>query len=692
MPDEPAPRPIAAGVTFALFAVVLALHFGASITGWRHGILPGNTFRQAQTALTTYFIGQENNFSLAYPTPVLGKPWSIPMEFPLYEWTVVGLNRLSHASLVECARFVSLLCFYLTLPGIWVLLRELGVDRARRWLVLAFVPACPVYIFYSRAFLIEPMALMFSVWFAAALLAGLKRLHRGWLVAAAIFGIGAALVKVTTFMLFLAPVGVALAWQFWIARRGGAAEQPAAWRRLHLAARTLALPFFAAAAWVLYSDSVKTHNPAADMLRSGPQRTYNFGHFADRFSGEYWTRWLNLSSHAVVSPWVFGLALVTALFGPRRWRWSIVSGIALFALAPAVFPFLYAWHDYYYYANAAFLTVALGFSAVAVLDSRIPRWLGALVIAGALVLQGQLYWKNYRPEQLVVSEGDTGLTQALFDLTARDDVLVVAGQDWNSMLAWSARRRALMIRNGYEDNFPYLERAFDDLNGEFVAALILTGNTRANERLLALADQKLNIFPTPFLESGDSQVYANREVWREWSGRAPTFTYNAVHVLNRDESAPSVLSGSLEDLHGSAIFDGLHPLPTRYEVPFGLSMLSVPPRWVLNTHATTHLWFSPPPGKHRATIEFGILDAAWQRPDKTDGVEFVVTVLSADGKSQAVWKRLVNPVAVAADRGIQHADFSFDLPPGAQVELSTLPGPSGINSFDWAYGAGFEIR
>ena len=692
MASEAAPRPIAARATFAFFVVVLALHFAAAITGWRNGMLPGNTFRQAQTGITTYFIGAENNFSLAYPTPVLGKPWSIPMEFPLYEWTVAALSRVTYQPLTECARFVSLLCFYLALPAAWVLLRELGLDRARRWVVLTFVLACPVYIFYARAFLIESMALMFSAWFAAAFFAGLKRESRGWMVTAALAGIGAGLVKVTTFMLFLAPVGVGLIWYWQSSRRRSDLERASAWRRLLLAGRILTLPFVTTAAWVIYADSIKAYNPAADMLRSGAQRGYNFGHLTDRVSGDYWTRWLNLSSHAVISPWVFAAIVVVAAVGPRRWRWRIVSGIALFALAPAIFPFLYAWHDYYYFANAGFMAMAMGFAAVALLDSRLPRWLGVLAIAGALFLQGQIYWRNYLPDQRIESEGDTGLTQLLFDLTDKDDVLVVAGQDWNSMLPYSARRRALMIRNGYENNYAYLERAFGDLKGEFAAALILTGDTRTNDRLVALAVEKLNIHPTPFLEFQDSKVYVNRALRDEWSGRAPNFTYDRVHVLNRNEAAAPVLTGPVKDLHGKAVFAGLSPQPDRFEVPFGLNMLSISPGFALNTHATTHLWFSPPPGHHRAKLDFGIIDAAWQRANKTDGVEFVVSLIAADGKPQPVWKRLLNPADVAADRGRQRAAFSFDVPIGAQVQLSTLPGPNGINSFDWAYVAGFEIR
>ncbi len=49
-------------------------HFWLTTVGWENKNLPGMEFRQTQTGLSTYFIQQEDNYSLAYPTPVLGKP------------------------------------------------------------------------------------------------------------------------------------------------------------------------------------------------------------------------------------------------------------------------------------------------------------------------------------------------------------------------------------------------------------------------------------------------------------------------------------------------------------------------------------------------------------------------------------------------------------------------------------------
>jgi hypothetical protein len=94
------------------------------------------------------------------------------------------------------------------LPAVFLLLARWRVPVGHRWLVLAVVLTCPFYIFYARAFLIETMALMFALWFWVAFERAVAGRSRAWLAVAAIAGIGAGLVKVTTFLLYLLPAGI----------------------------------------------------------------------------------------------------------------------------------------------------------------------------------------------------------------------------------------------------------------------------------------------------------------------------------------------------------------------------------------------------------------------------------------------------------------------------------------------------
>lgn len=93
MDDTSAPGRKPPELALGAFIVCLAFHFWGVQVGWESQNLPGVEYRQAQTACSAYWIKAEKDFSLAYPTPVLGKPWSIPLEFPLYQWTVVAVSR-----------------------------------------------------------------------------------------------------------------------------------------------------------------------------------------------------------------------------------------------------------------------------------------------------------------------------------------------------------------------------------------------------------------------------------------------------------------------------------------------------------------------------------------------------------------------------------------------------------------------
>ncbi|HLP08005.1 MAG TPA: hypothetical protein VK178_07555, partial [Opitutaceae bacterium] len=73
-----------------LFCAAAAIHLWFATRNWHYRFMAGHEFRQTQTALIAHYIEQENNFSPDYSVPLLGKPWVLPLEFPFYEWGVVG--------------------------------------------------------------------------------------------------------------------------------------------------------------------------------------------------------------------------------------------------------------------------------------------------------------------------------------------------------------------------------------------------------------------------------------------------------------------------------------------------------------------------------------------------------------------------------------------------------------------------
>ena len=120
-------------ILLLIFAACLIHSFWGISRGWNNPLIDAHAFRQTQTAISVFYLLKGSPW-LAYETPVLGVPWSIPMEFPLYQGIVAILVKLLQTPIDQTGRFVSAFFFYLSLIPIYVILSYLQVARAFRWL------------------------------------------------------------------------------------------------------------------------------------------------------------------------------------------------------------------------------------------------------------------------------------------------------------------------------------------------------------------------------------------------------------------------------------------------------------------------------------------------------------------------------------------------------------------------------
>ena len=697
-----APYRVELWMTVAVVSLLLGFHAWGVSVGWRNSSMYGNEFRQTQTAITALFIQRDHDFSLAYPTPVLGKPWSVPFEFPLYQWTVVAVSDVTGLSLMHAGRVVSMVCFYLSLPAIWLLLGWLGIAGSRRLLALGTVLTCPLYIFYARAFLIETMALMFSLWFLYAYLTAVERRSWIWLVVANGAGVGAGLVKVTTFMLYLIPAGVwSLAW-LWRdrpARPGnqgwGKAVRTAGW----IAAAT-ALPFAATYGWIRFTDGVKALNPSSRDLVSSAMNSYNFGTWETRFSAAVWSQHVQIMFADVISVTVFALAAALGLLYAGRWKARIAWCVGLFVAVQALFPLLYAWHEYYFVANGVLLMAAMAFVICGLLESAAPRAVVWVLILGLFAGQIAQYAVHSYPLQAHERGGPTDLTRALRVVTEPADVLVIAGEDWASMTPFYAQRRALMIRRDKDVDRAYLAEAFARLKGEKVAALVLDGAQRDNHGLRELATRCFDIDPQPVFTYGTATVYlARRQRTSAITVLRTTYFRDLVLLghggtgsdpfTRRDVPITELLPIQRE------LFADMSPMPVRFYTTFGWSLAEIAGEKFVGAHPDCRLWFRVPPGTRSIAAKFWITPGAYADlapGTATDGVEFAVYEQRADGSKRQLFDRLLDPVANVVDRGMQALHIDVQVEPGSEVLFETGPGRNRNYSRDWAAWGPITIK
>jgi hypothetical protein len=355
-----------------LFGLVTLLAGGLLTLSWHASLLDRYEFRQLQTAISTYWIAHDG-WQLAYATPLFGPPWSVPMEFPTYQVIVAGVHRLSGVPLDQSGRLVSIVFLLATLPAVYDLLALAGLRASRRLIVLTVILSSPVYLFYSRTFMIETTALCFAVWFLACLRRALIGTDWRWIAATTGLATLAALTKITTFIVFGLPaLAMVLA-----ACRGwpeAAAPNVALRRRLLAAFVPAVISLGLAWWWVRFSDQVKDSNPLTGFLTSRELQRWNFGDWSLRVD---WSFWVHLQENIVgyiLTEGACAVALLCWPFASPRIRWMAAAGLVGFFSGPLVFANLYHIHDYYYSANALLLVGAAGLLLAGCWDDvRLPR-------------------------------------------------------------------------------------------------------------------------------------------------------------------------------------------------------------------------------------------------------------------------------------------------------------------------------
>lgn len=480
---------LAASACWHLFAV--AQQFQAPIDAH-------HSFRKAQTAITAFYTLQDGP-RVAYETPILGKPWSIPMEFPLYQWLTAGVSAALNLDLVVSGRLLSLLFFYLCLPAVWLLLKECAAPREARLVACFMLLVSPLYLYWSRTVMIESTALCAGLWFLACGVRLLRAPTLPWgaLAVGLTCGVAAGLVKITTFCAACVPLGV-----FWLtalpeAIRGGKRERP----RVLLVVLLVLAPLAVAWAWVAYADALKARNPLADFLLSGNLRQWNFGPTSLRWDADYWRFLWEMTGHSLGTSWAALLLLVGVL--AKGWTLRALCALLAGALGgPLVFANLFYMHDYYHYAVQVYLIMALAVALGVVMASRGRlTGLAACILAAAVpVMQAWTYCQGYG-RFIATPANVPAVCEVVRKSVDKNKVLMLYDQDWSSYLPYYAQRRALMNRENMPLNHPRMRAALNNIGVRNIGAVYMERPRDAVIRALGLRPQAF--FPGLYLPAQD---------------------------------------------------------------------------------------------------------------------------------------------------------------------------------------------
>lgn len=481
-------------VIWLLGLLSLGFSLCATSVGFHNSLFDFHGFRQTQTAISAESILHGGSF-LHYETPVLGPPWSLPFEFPLYQGIVAGLAKAFSTSLDETGRFVSILFYYLCFFPLASILACIGLRRVQMVPVLALFAMSPIYVFVSRLFMIESTVLFLSLLYADQmfrLVLGGRRWQYWHIAGAAAFGALAGLVKVTTFAPFFVLGTCVAAWGLWRDRDSGKLKGNIA---ATVAVFCVVLPIAATWGWTKFADGVKAQNPFGVSLTSKMLTAWNFGTLGQRLHLLPYLVFLLAANNHIGSFGAATVVLVVYIWLRRRWNWIAVACLVLYIGTTLTFLNLHLVHEYYPYSTAIFLVVATGALIASVLEIRGPRaWIGVALLVLLMAACAFRYSTHYYPIQHKNAPGRPEAAALVDKTTGPESVILIVGLDWSAEFPYQSHRRAIMdtswgwhrYQSGQTLGLGPIEQAISNEGTGNVAALVACDEGRHEDRLPAL--------------------------------------------------------------------------------------------------------------------------------------------------------------------------------------------------------------
>lgn len=432
------------------FLVSLLISINYIFLGFSNYILDIHGFRQTQSALTSYYLC-ETGFQLDYLTPILGAPWKIPFEFPIYNWLVAILKTNSNLSFEESGRLVSITFFYLSLFPVFKIANYYLKDTFKSLFILSFILLNPTYLFWTRTFMMESTVLCLSLYYSWQTLEFFTHKKKINLIFAILLGVLAAIVKITTLLTFTL-FTIFLIFIYWYNEESHSLKIKSLIKSSLYFILLVVIPFAFVLIWIGYTDTIKIQNDYAyDLLDTTKMNSWNYGTLDQKLSIETWiTIFKNsLLYNKMYFILVLILIFVNVYFKLKYYKHALFC-LFLYLLTPMIFTNLHFVHNYYTYSNSVFLCVSFGFLLISLIENmnfffKILGLLSSLII---LTFFFSSYKKGYFPSQKTnTNNGIVTLANLVKEKTDKDEAIFVYGNDWGAEYAFYSQRKTIALRN-----------------------------------------------------------------------------------------------------------------------------------------------------------------------------------------------------------------------------------------------------
>ena len=393
-------------------------------------------YRQSQTVMTALYLPSEG-FRFNYSTPIMGYPWAVPLEFPIYQWFAVLIQKIFGFDLVIAGKLINITGHIINNLLIIQIFRNYKIDRLIIFLGLIFYNVFPFYLIFDTTFLVDSLTLTLcfsAIYFLSRYLKDEKKVLNiaGFFLFALFTGVS----KSTTFISVLSPIVALLLLQH-LMEHGGFRKlftyknKPV--RDIYLAGILFALAFTIMYAWVIYSDHIKMQNPLSAEWASANLWTWNFGSLTQRLSLVHWKGYF--TNTMIYHPAFMLLAAAGiggfVLYANRKEKLLGICFLLLFLAPPLIFFNLFYIHTYYSIANMLFLYFILS-TIVTVLIRQKTLLIKNLGLGLAIVFLSFGCYRSFAfRNQVLKNEAEPGvygqLNKLVFNPGMNDVIVVVYG-------------------------------------------------------------------------------------------------------------------------------------------------------------------------------------------------------------------------------------------------------------------------
>ena len=452
-------------IVFALFFWIITLN---------QPLIDKHEFRQTQTALTVLFNPNLIFNFLNYKTPVLGFPWQIPFEFPLFQILVSFFSNLLPVDISLLGRLISILFGISCLIPVSNIFKIFNIRSKGLMCFYLLYFSSAIYLYWNRSFLIESTALFLSL---SALLFYLKlftNINDKELISKKITYLSlllfltlvlSMLVKITTafpiLLLLLLDNFRLVINDIYYAKK-----------RRHI--KTLLISIFICLAssiiyyyWSEYTQSIRLENYFTSFIKDSALHEFLFGSFYQKFSVLLWGKVVIFRCFYIVGilPFLF-LTYKVLPSATIKIKLFLFYNFLLFILPLIIFTNIHIIHDYYQYSNEIYLIIFLStiFSLSQNSNNYKLKILGHNSLSIFVISSYIFFLIYYLPSATNYKSVKLDIGNYINQNTSDDSVIVIYGDDWSSAFSYFSKRYSITYPSWNYEKYKPFEELLNDLD------------------------------------------------------------------------------------------------------------------------------------------------------------------------------------------------------------------------------------